>query len=130
MRLITRADFDGLISGVLLREAGVVKEFVYAHPKDVQDGKVKVSANDVLANVPYVPGCGIWFDHHLSEEERKAFPHDFKGRSLPAKSCARIIYDYLGGKDKFPHFDEMLTAVDKTDSGDLSADEVADPKGW
>jgi nanoRNase/pAp phosphatase (c-di-AMP/oligoRNAs hydrolase) len=130
MRLVTRADFDGLICGVLLKEAGVIDSFMYVHPKDVQDGKVAVTADDVLANVPYAKGCGMWFDHHLSEEERKAFPHDYKGVSMAAKSCARVIYEYYGGKERFPSFEEMLKSVDKSDSGNLTVEEVAKPEGW
>ena len=130
MRLVTRSDFDGLICGVLLKEAGVIDQFKFVHPKDVQDGKVEVTADDVLANVPYAKGCGMWFDHHLSESERKAFPEDFKGKSEPARSCARVIYDFYGGEKKFPNFAEMLKAVDKSDSGDLTVEEIAEPKGW
>ncbi len=37
------------------------------HPKDLQDGLVEVNEDDCLANVPYVEGCGLWFDHHSSE---------------------------------------------------------------
>jgi nanoRNase/pAp phosphatase (c-di-AMP/oligoRNAs hydrolase) len=130
MRLVTRSDFDGLICGVLLKEAGIIDQFKFVHPKDVQDGKVEVTADDVLANVPYAKGCGMWFDHHLSESERQAFPSDFKGKSEPAKSCARVIYDFYGGEKKFPNFAEMLKAVDKSDSGDLTVEEIAAPKGW
>ena len=130
MRLLTRSDFDGLVCGVLLKEAGIIGEYKFVHPKDVQDGKVEVSSDDILANVPFVEGCGLWFDHHLSEAERKAFPHDFAGASYSAKSAARVIYDYYGGKEKFPRFDDMMIAVDKTDSGDLTKDEVLWPTRW
>ena len=56
MRLITRSDFDGLVCATLLEAIGLVDEIFYTHPKDLQDGKVPVTANDVLANVPYVAG--------------------------------------------------------------------------
>ena len=130
MRLLTRSDFDGLVCAVLLKEAGVIDSYKFVHPKDVQDGKVAATENDVVANAPFIPGCGLWFDHHLSEEERKAFPHAFKGESRAAKSAARIIYDYYGGAARFPRFAEMLAAVDRSDSGDLTPDEVLKPKGW
>ena len=71
MRLITRSDFDGLACGALLLCAGVVDSWTFAHPKDLQDGLVPVTENDCLANVPFVEGCGLWFDHHSSEEERR-----------------------------------------------------------
>jgi nanoRNase/pAp phosphatase (c-di-AMP/oligoRNAs hydrolase) len=130
MRLLTRSDFDGLVCGVLLKESGIIDEYKFVHPKDMQDGKVEVTEHDVLTNVPYVKGCGLWFDHHLSEEERKAFPYDFEGASCHAKSAARVVYDYYGGKERFPRFDDMLTAVDKTDSGDLTKEEILWPAGW
>lgn len=55
MRLVTRSDFDGLACGVLLKEAGIIDHWKFAHPKDLQDGLVEVTEDDCLANVPYVP---------------------------------------------------------------------------
>lgn len=130
MRLLTRSDFDGLVCAVLLKEAGVIDSYKFVHPKDVQDGKVEATENDVVANIPFIPGCGLWFDHHLSEAERKAFPHTFKGESRAAKSAARIIYDYYGGADKYPRFADMLNVVDRSDSGQLTPEEVLKPTGW
>jgi hypothetical protein len=134
MRLITRSDFDGLACAALLEEIGVVDNYLFVHPKDVQDGKVPVTADDVLANVPLVPGCGLWFDHHLSEVERlrTVKVHEFKGRSRPAPSCARVVYDYYGGAAKFKKFDDsgLMWAIDKCDAGNLTAEEVSHPTGW
>ncbi len=132
MRLITRSDFDGLGCAVLLQEVGIVDEMKFVHPKDIQDGKVEVTSNDIMANIPYVEGCGLWFDHHSSEDERKAYG-EFKGASIPdAPSAARVIYEYYGGKDKFSdvHFDELIAAVDKADSANFTADEILNPTGW
>ncbi len=130
MRLLTRSDFDGLVCAVLLKEAGIIDEWKFVHPKDMQDGIVEVTSNDVLANVPYVPGCGLWFDHHSSEEERLQMKDKFAGESRPALSAARIIYDYYGGSSRFARFDDMMRAVDKTDSGQLTMSEILDPQGW
>ena len=131
MRLITRSDFDGLACAALLEEIGVVDSYLFVHPKDVQDGKVPVTANDVLANVPLVPGCGLWFDHHLSEVERlrTVQVHGFAGRGKPAPSCARGIYEYYGGAAKFKKFDDsgLMQAIDKSDSGNLTVEEVTPP---
>ena len=111
-------------------EAGVIDSWKFAHPKDLQDGLVEVNENDCLANVPYVEGCGLWFDHHSSEHERLELRGKYKGESRIAPSCARIIYDYYGGEDRFPQFKEMMSAVDKVDSGSLTIDEVMNPQGW
>lgn len=130
MRLITRSDFDGLACGALLKEAGIIDSWKFAHPKDLQDGLVEVTENDCLANVPYVEGCGLWFDHHSSEHERNELAGKYKGESRITPSCARIIYDYYGGQERFSHFDDMMEAVDKVDSGNLTIDDIQNPKGW
>ncbi|MCG9968852.1 exopolyphosphatase [Pelotomaculum terephthalicicum JT] len=130
MRLLTRSDFDGLACAVLLKDAGIIDDRAFVHPKDIQDGMIKVTENDVLANVPFDAGCGLWFDHHSSEEERLALKNKYKGDSRPAPSAARVIYDYYGGKEKFGHLEEMMSAVDKSDSGQFTADEILNPKGW
>lgn len=130
MRLVTRSDFDGLACGALLLEAGVIDHWMFAHPKDLQDGLIEITENDCLANVPYVPGCGLWFDHHSSEMERNQLEGKYKGESRITPSCARIIYEYYGGKEKFPNFDDMMVAVDKVDSGNLTIDEIMNPTGW
>lgn len=130
MRLVTRSDFDGLVCGALLKEAGIIDEWKFAHPKDLQDGLVEINENDCLANVPFVEGCGLWFDHHSSELERNELEGKYKGESRLTPSCARIIYDYYGGNERFSHFNEMMEAVDKVDSGNLTVEEIQNPKGW
>lgn len=130
MRLVTRSDFDGLACGALLKEAGIIDHWTFAHPKDLQDGLVPIGPDDCLANVPFVEGCGLWFDHHSSEFERNTLQGKYKGESRLAPSCARIIYEYYGGPKRFPQFLEMMEAVDKVDSGNLTIDEIQNPKGW
>jgi nanoRNase/pAp phosphatase (c-di-AMP/oligoRNAs hydrolase) len=131
MRLLTRSDFDGLICAVLLKHIGIMDEWKFVHPKDVQDGLLEVTTDDILANVPYVPGVGMWFDHHSSEQERIRFNYKYEGASELKLSCARVIWDFYGGKDNFPElFQEMMEYVDKCDSGNLTPEEVLDPKGW
>lgn len=130
MRLITRSDFDGLACGALLKEVGIVDSWKFVHPKDLQDGLIEITEDDVLANVPFVPGCGLWFDHHSSEFERNQLEGKYKGESRITPSCARIIYEYYGGRERFPQFDDLMEAVDKVDSGNLTIDDVMNPQGW
>ena len=130
MRLVTRSDFDGLACAVLLKAAGLITEYKFAHPKDLQDGLVEVTENDILANVPYVEGCGMWFDHHSSENKRIG-DTKYKGDSRHSPSCARVIWEYFGGHAKFsPTLDTMLAAVDKVDSGSLTLEDALNPQGW
>jgi len=130
MKLLTRSDFDGLACGALLSYVGITNDWQFVHPKDIQDGLVKVTDNDIMANIPYVPGCKLWFDHHSSETERLGRKAYFEGVSRKAPSCARVVYDYYGGDAKLARFAEMIRYVDKVDSGDLSASEVENPSGW
>jgi len=128
MRLVTRSDFDGLLCGFLLREIGLIDSWVFVHPKDLQDGNFDAMDDDVLVNVPFVPGCGLWFDHHSSELERVWV--EFEGCSRVAPSCARVIYEYYGGRRRFPSRVEMVDYADRIDSADLTLEEILNPTGW
>ncbi|BDI33067.1 exopolyphosphatase [Capsulimonas corticalis] len=130
MRLVTRSDFDGLICAVLLKQVEQVDSIKFVHPKDLQDGAFEVEAQDILANVPYVPGCCLWFDHHATEIARVVGKQQFVGECRLAPSAARVIYDYYGGASRFPGIEEMMFEVDKADSAQFSRDEILNPKGW
>ncbi|MDR0504146.1 MAG: exopolyphosphatase [Treponema sp.] len=127
---MTRSDFDGLACGALLSYLGLIDEWKFVHPKDIQDGMVEANDNDILANIPYVKGCKLWFDHHSSESERLGNNVYFEGVSKLAPSCARVVYEYYGGDSKLGRFAEMIHYVDKVDSGNLTQDEILNPGGW
>jgi len=130
MRIVTRGDFDGLTSTVLLSMVEKIAEIRFVHPKDVQDGKVPCDAEDILVNVPYVPGCGLWFDHHVTEEQKVPAFGAFRGRFEMAPSAARVVYNHYNRPDLFDRFRELLEATDRLDSAQLTPDEVSDPQGW
>ena len=132
-RLVTRSDFDGLACAMMLKELNIIEEIKFVHPKDVQDGKIELSKEDITTNLPYDPRVGMAFDHHESEMDRlKATETNGKLIIDPgARSAARVVYDYFGGKEKMPRIsDELMEAVDKGDSADFSLDEILEPKGW
>jgi len=132
-RLVTRSDFDGLVCAMILRELGILDGIKFVHPKDVQDGKIELSANDITTNLPYDPRVGLAFDHHESEVSRLE-PVETEGKLIidpAARSAARVVYNYYGGKEKLPRItEELMAAVDKGDSADFSLEEILDPKGW
>lgn len=130
-RLVTRSDFDGLVCAVLLRELGLLDEILFVHPKDMQDGKVEVSARDITTNVPYVPGVHLAFDHHESETRRLTERPANHIIDPKAPSAARVVYDHYGGKARFGRIsDVMMAEVDKADAAQLSRDEILRPTGW
>ena len=44
-RLVTRSDMDGLVCGTLLKYLDIIDEITFVHPKDMQDGKIVVTAS-------------------------------------------------------------------------------------
>jgi len=130
-RLVTRSDFDGLVCAVLLNELELIDDIKFVHPKDMQDGKIDISARDITTNLPYVPSAHLAFDHHESETIRITGDRANRIISPHAPSAARVVYGYYGGKKAFPNIaDDMMDAVDKADSAQFSRDEILDPKGW
>ena len=130
-RLITRSDFDGLVCAVLLKHLDLVDDILFVHPKDMQDGKITVSAQDITTNLPYVAGVHLAFDHHLSETLRNPQEADNHVIDPAAPSAARVVYDYYGGAKAFPaSWADMMAAVDKGDAARFTEQEVLDPQGW
>ena len=129
-RLVTRSDFDGLVCAMLLKELDLVSDIKFVHPKDMQDGKIEITDNDITTNLPYVAGVHLAFDHHLSETLRVGKkPNHIIDPKAP--SAARVVFDHYGGKQRFPMIsDEIMDAVDKADSAQFSEDEILHPRGW
>ncbi len=130
-RLVTRSDFDGLVCAVLLKHLDLIDEITFVHPKDMQDGKVDITKRDITTNLPYVPGAHLVFDHHHSETVRaeKLMKNHIIDPDAP--SAARVVYDFYGGAERFPTtWNDMMAAVDKSDSANFTLDEILHPKGW
>ncbi|WP_165314026.1 exopolyphosphatase [Vibrio ziniensis] len=130
-RLVTRSDFDGLVCAVLLKKLNLIDDIKFVHPKDMQDGKIDITENDITTNLPYVADAFLIFDHHLSETIRNTEPRLNHIIDPDAPSAARVVWDYYGGLDVFPEaWLEMMEAVDKGDSAQFTRDEVLDSTGW
>ncbi len=134
MRLLTRSDFDGSVCAALLQELDLVDEILYIHPKDLQDNMIEVTDDDIIANVPFVEGCGLWFDHHSSEHQRLKLEGKFEGASELAPSAAQVIYEYYK-KDKnfagkLEKFENLIKIVGIADSARFSKEDILNPTGW
>ncbi|MCG8102260.1 MAG: exopolyphosphatase [Candidatus Thiodiazotropha endolucinida] len=129
-RLVTRSDFDGLVSAVLLKHLDIIEDIKFVHPKDMQDGKIDISGSDVTTNLPFVEGVHLAFDHHSSEIIRNE-QRDNHIIDPEAPSAARVVWRHYGGHDVFPtKWDEMMEAVNKGDAAQFNMEEVLEPKGW
>ncbi|HEY2828686.1 MAG TPA: exopolyphosphatase [Thermoanaerobaculia bacterium] len=134
MRLVTRGDLDGLTSAVIITMKEPIDEIALVHPQDITDKRVRITKNDVLANLPYHPDAGMWFDHHLLTESNEKPPEHFAGRYAVAPSAARLVYDYYLERDPndetLKAFAMLVHETDRLDSAQLDPSDVDDPRGY
>jgi nanoRNase/pAp phosphatase (c-di-AMP/oligoRNAs hydrolase) len=123
MRLITRADFDGIVCGVLITDREKIDRFLFVEPKAMQDGEVAVMSEDIVCNLPYHKNCRLWFDHHVTNR----VSHSFDGRFRIAPSAARVVFEYYPS-EAMKRFQELVAEADRIDSGDLTMKDVLDPQ--
>jgi len=135
MRLVTRADFDGLACGaVITLMEDTVDSFLFVEPKFMQDGMVDIRRGDIIANLPYHPNCTLWFDHHITNApawekhigvsdsvSRVSSPQSpipnsqipvivpGKGGFRLAPSAARVVYEYYTEGNRLRHHDWRIS---------------------
>ena len=150
MRLVTRADFDGLVCGALVTKFEPIDDYLYVEPKFMQDGLVDIRAGDIITNLPYHPNCTLWFDHHITNTTPN-FPQPIvlgKGGFRLAPSAARVVCEYyteVGNRQQatdnskpeeilsFLNTERMkylLHEADRIDAGKLEKEDVLDPQGY
>ena len=130
-RLVTQSDFDGLVCAVLLKELDLIDDIKFVHPKDMQDGTILISENDITTNLPYVPGVHLAFDHHSSEISRLEDSPENHIIEDNASSAARVVYNYYVYKERFSNISkEMIDACDKGNSAQYTIAEILNPTGW
>ncbi len=129
MRLVTRGDFDGLVCSVIITSQESIDSISLIHPQDITDDRFEVRSTDILANLPYHPKCAKWFDHHLLTDNNPKPPQTYEGAYAVAPSAAGLVYDYYGGRNKLPQFEEMVRQADRLDSARLTFDDVINPTG-
>ena len=152
MRLVTRADFDGLVCGGLVTKFEPIDGYLFVEPKFMQDGLVDIRNGDVITNLPYHPNCTLWFDHHITNTTPD-FPQPIvlgKGGFRLAPSAARVVYEYyteLGNRHQATgnskiSAEEILSFLgtermkylmheaDRIDAGKLEKEDVLNPQGY
>jgi hypothetical protein len=152
MRLVTRADFDGLVCGALVTKFEPIDSYLYVEPKFMQDGLVEIRRGDIITNLPYHPNCTLWFDHHITNTTPN-FPQPImigQGGFRLAPSAARVVYEYytelartVGAQHAVPlppdeilsflkseRMKYLLHEADRIDAGKLEKSDVLDPQGY
>jgi len=124
MRLVTRGDLDGLTASVLISEMEEISEILLVHPQDVTDSKIEITPEDIMANLPYDPRCGMWFDHHAHTVMPEG---QYRGSYAAAPSVARVIYDYYDS-EQLKRFEHLVIETDRFDSADLTMEDVSNPQ--
>jgi hypothetical protein len=130
VRLVTRGDLDGLTCAVLISFNEEVDALKLIHPQDITEGRFEVGPDDILANLPYDPRCGLWFDHHMHTATPAAPPPNFRGAFGEAPSAAHLVYEYYGGEAAMPGYAELVRETDRLDSANLTPQDVMAPQGW
>jgi len=131
MRLVTRGDLDGLTCAVLITSAEPIETIELVHPQDITNKSVPITSNDILANVPYHPDCGKWFDHHILTDSNEKPPENFTGLYALAPSAARVIYEYyLPFNPELKRFEDLVIATDRLDAAQLTMEDVLEPRGY
>ena len=151
MRLVTRADFDGLVCGALVTKFEKIDDYLYVEPKFMQDGLVEIRSGDIITNLPYHPNCTLWFDHHITNTTPNFETPIILGRGgfRLAPSAARVVYEYyteLGDRQQAtgnsnspeeialflgtPRMQHLMHEVDRVDAGKLEKEDVLNPQGY
>jgi hypothetical protein len=131
MRLVTRPDLDGLTCGVLLSQCETLDAVELVHPQDVTDRRIPIGPADIIANLPYHPSCGMWFDNHLLTDPKAMPPTGFKGRYGKAPSAARLVYEhYLPTHAALARHQTLVAETDRLDSAQLTLEDVVSPSGY
>jgi hypothetical protein len=146
MRLVTRADFDGLACGALITKFEPIDSYLFVEPKFMQDGLVEIRRGDIIANLPYHASCTLWFDHHITNTtpqfDRPIVPG--KGGFRLAPSAARVVCEYYTETSRVEETDGaarlaflnservryLLEETDKIDAGKLSREDALNPQGY
>jgi hypothetical protein len=130
MRVLYRGDLDGTICAAMLIELDMCDELKQVHPTDMQHGRVEVTNQDIICNLPYHPDCHMWFDHHTSELKRVDFPTEFDGMARISPSAARLVYDYFESDLMvLSKYDDLIEEIDLYDSGFLTGEQVKNAQG-
>jgi len=129
-RLVTRSDIDGLMCASLLYELDLINDILFTNARDILDGKVKITKDDIVANLPYCQEAHLCFDHHESEQIKATIKDNFIIDTF-AYSASRVIFNYYGASNVFKNISwKMIKQIDEVKGMGLSFNDIKNPKEW
>jgi hypothetical protein len=128
-RIVTNSDLDALVSAVLLKRVEPVGAVKFLPHERIKDGTFRATREDIVVNMPFIEGCGLWFDHHSSNDVPETFEGLYDGE---APSAARVVYRYYrerGQGEAFDGLEDLLEETDKVDSAQFEPNDISHPTG-
>jgi oligoribonuclease NrnB/cAMP/cGMP phosphodiesterase (DHH superfamily) len=124
-KAVVDSDLDGIVCASLLKSIFGDIEVLLIEPKAIQQGLIdkEVDEYTAIADVGFVEGCGLYFDHHTHNKPTK----EIVGLWEDAPSAAGIIYEAYKTKIDLSKYEELVDFVNRFDSGLITKGEVESP---
>lgn len=124
--ILSDSDLDGIVSAAMLRVVFPDAQVVLSEPAAMQLGDFSVPSikQTVIADLAYVEGVGLYFDHH---ESNRPDHDEFNGAWEPKDSAAHVVYDHFKDEYDLGSFSELIPEVDKLDMAKFSLEEYLNP---
>jgi len=131
MNLVTRLDFDGIVSAVMIHEMEPVSGINFADPKTLEEGGLLdiLERGDIIAHLPIHPDAGIWFHNHDTSHIDQRLLEKVKGKFGVAPSTAHQVYEYYKSP-KLERYVPLVNVADKIGTANLTEEDILAPKDW
>ncbi|MCA9382996.1 hypothetical protein KC909_01395 [Candidatus Dojkabacteria bacterium] len=125
-KILTDSDLDGVISGAILKTVYPEAQILQGEATGMEQGIYTslVDKDTVIADLKYIDGCGLYFDHH---ESNKPDSENFPGRWMNLNSAAEVCYQYYRECFDLTKFAPYIDDIGKFDMALFSLDEFLNP---
>ena len=131
MDILTRPDFDGILSACMIHDVEKVESINFTDPKTMEEGGILhiIDPGDIIAHLPVHPHAGKWFHNHETSHIDPRILENMKGKFGPAPSTARQVYDFYDSPD-LKKYESLVQIADKIGSAQLTKEDVQTPTDW
>lgn len=131
MNLVTRLDFDGLVSAVMIHTMERIADIAFSNPKTIEEGGLLdiLTPGDVIAHLPIHPDAGIWFHNHDISHVDPRLLQKVKGKFGVAPSTSHQVLEYYNSPD-IAKYQPLVEVADKIGTASLTKENILNPKGW